>query len=479
MQIIRLIFLFPFSLIISCSQIAFAQNSWTLEDCILKAWDNNLTIKQQELNLELSEAHLLQSKLSLLPNLNAGINGAMNFGRSVDPTTYEFVTQTIQTSSASLTSSWTLFSGFRKWNFIKQNQFDLKASQLDLQKAKESIALTVTSYYLLVLFGYEEEEIASQQFDLIQLQYERMDKLVKSGSLPEGSLLEIDAQRKRDELTLINAQNNLQSALLNLKLLLDLESNTTIEIVRPDLPDPDTKLVYLLDPAAIYQTAITTKPQIGSSEFRLQSAEKGLAIARGAHSPSISFFANLSTNYADIAKRISNIYPLEDGQIGYVENDTSLHVLAPQFGFDFEEVPFADQLEDNFSRAIGVSMNIPIFNNWQTNGQVRQAKLNYLNAQYSVDIQKQELMKDIQQAYSDAVAAAETYKATQSSMNAIDKSFYYTEQRFNAGLVNAYEYNLAKQNLSVAESQLLRAKYDFIFKMKVLDFYQGYQINLN
>lgn len=431
-----------------------AQKVWTLEDCINHALEHNIRIKQSRLDVDASEIREIESKLGLLPSLNSGVSHSFGWGRSVDMATYQYVNTQTQSSYFSINSDLTLFNGFQKLNTIKQRRADYLASKYNSDKMQNDISLTVAGYYLQILFNQELLNNALAQAAVTRQQIERTAKLVEAGTLAKGSLLEIQAQGANEEVSVIQAENQLNLAYLDLLQLLELEAGTAFEIDAPRLTvnsDPE-----LLPVQMIYNKALEVMPEIKSAEMSYESSSRALAIAKGSRSPSLSMSAALGTNYSDQI-RLSN------------------NPLDPEFD---KIKPFEDQFKDNRSTTLSLRLNIPIFNGYQISSYIGQSRLGLLNAGYNLDLAKNTLRKNVETAYADALAAHTTFKAREKSLVSLRESFNYTEQRFTVGMVNAVDYNIAKNQLSVAESELLSSKYDYIFKLKILDFYLGRALTL-
>lgn len=449
----KLILLFPI-LLMSFFAGSSAQKVWSLEDCILYAFDNNINIKQQVLNTQYSENLLNQSRVELAPNLNAGVNHGLSFGRALDQTTYEFKeNQTIISDNVNLSSSVNLFNGLQQLNTIQQNEFNLLASLQDLEKLKNDISLLLASAYLQILFNRELLQVAINQHELTLQQVERTAKLVEAGSLARGSLLEIQAQAASEELNVIEAQNRLDLSYLDLTQMLDLDSVGDFEIQIPEFGDVAREPI-LLSVGSVYREALQILPQVQGAEYRLKSAHEGLSIAQGGRSPNLFLNAQWGTGFSDARQKFN----LNTGQ--------------------FEDVPFWDQMNGNQSTTISMGLRVPIFNRWTVNTSISNARLNVMNSELSLETTKMDLYKDIQQSYADAVAARKKYLATEEALISMEESFKYTQEKFEVGLVNTVDYNTEKNRLTLTQSNLLQAKYDYIFKMKVLDFYGGIPIRL-
>jgi outer membrane protein len=450
----KLIFLFPIILLMFFSG-AGAQKIWSLENCILYAFENNISIKQQVLNTQYNDNLLGQSKIALAPNLNASANHGFSFGYVLDPLTYRALeNKSVMSNNLNVASSVTLFSGLQQYNTIQQNNFNLLASLQDLEKLKNDISLLLASGYLQILFNRELLQIAINQHELTLQQVERTAKLVEAGSLARGSLLEIQAQAASEELNVINAQNQLDISYLTLTQMLDLDSVGDFQIEIPEFGDVARDPV-MLTTGSIYRDAVNVLPQVQGAEYRLQSANRGLNIAKGQRSPSLYLNWQWGTGFSDARQRIIDLQTQEK-----------------------EDVPFWEQMDLNRSTMVSFGLNIPIFNRWMVNTNISNARLNVLNSELTLETTKMDLYKEIQQSYADLIAARKRYLATEEALISMEESFKYTEEKFEVGLVNTVDYNIEKNRLTATQSDLLQAKYDYIFKMKILDFYRGIPISL-
>lgn len=417
-----------------------AQEEWTLKQCIEYALDNNILIKQSALNQASAKLDRTQSLAQLFPNLNANTGFNMNFGRNIDLVTNSFVSEQTNSNNFGVRSGVTLFNGFRLLNTFKRSQLDLLASEYDLQGLSNDISMNISTAFMQVMFNEELLLIAQDQMDITTQQKDRTQKLVDAGSLPKGNLFDANAQLANDALQVINMENNLSAAVLALKQLLNLTASEKFRISRPamDLPVSDLTAVTI---GTVYDLALSNWPRIKARETNLQSAQRGEKIAFATYTPSLSGNASVSTRYSS-------------------------------FSF-FDPDPYAIQLENNLGESVGFNLSIPIFNGLQSRTGVHKARLNRINAELQLQDEQNQLYSSVQQAYNDALAAYRKFEASEKSVIATGLAFDYSQQRFDVGLMNAFEFNTAKSNLSRARSELLRSKYDYIFKMKVLDFYQG------
>lgn len=418
-----------------------AQKIWTLEDCINYAFENNISVKQSYLDVELQEINQLQSKLNLLPDLNASASHYFGWGRSIDMATYDFTDQQTQQTYFDISSNVVLFNGFQKINTMKQQRYEYLAAKYNSDKIKNDIAISVAGAYLQILFSSELVNNAKNQVDVTRQQVERTQKLVEAGTLAQGSLLEIQAQLATEEVSFIQAENQFNLAVLDLLQLLELEAGTGIQI---DIPNLDiTKITDILPVDYIYNAAVDSKPEIKSAEMNYESSKRSLAIARGSRSPSLSLRGNFGSSYSD---------QITDMATGRLKS-------------------FDDQMRDNRNTTLSFSLSIPIFNGYQASSAIKKSKIGLMNADYNLQLAKNTLRKNIETSYTDALASYKTYVARDKSLKSLQESFNYTEQKFNVGMVNAIDYNVAKNQMIKAESDLLSAKFDYIFKLKLLDFY--------
>jgi outer membrane protein len=449
-----LILLFALFLI-SQGVLQSQQKVWSLEDCISYAINNNIDIKQQVIQTEYQKNTLDLAKLKLLPTLNGSASHNYSFGRALDQTTYQYTEhQTVQSNNFYAGGSLNLFNGLQNYNTIKKNQFQLLASEQDLQNIKDNIALTVAMDYLQILLNKELVAANGNQLQITLQQIEKTRKLVDAGSSARGNLLQIESQAAQEELQFITVKNQLDLSYLNLTQLLELQTPVGFEVVVPEI-SIDTNAIISGNIDEIFSLAESSRPEVKSSELKLSASEYDLKISQGGRSPRLSFSNSFSTGYSDIRQKVITLVPLTYGKYS-----------------------FADQIHDNINWGLGFSMNIPILNGWQINKSISNSKLGIQSSQFALEGTKKQLYKNIQQAYSDAVAALKKFNASKKAVTYSEESFRYSEQKFNVGLVTPVDYNAAKTQLLKAQSDLAQSKYEYIFKTKVLDFYKGIPINL-
>ena len=434
------------------------QKQWTLEECINYAYENNLNIKQSILSVESADRDVLQSKLNLAPSLNASVSQNFAWGRSADDQTNIYANEQKQNTYFNISSDVTLFNGLQQLNTMRKMQFDFLASKYDSDKIRNDISLNIAASYLLILFNLELVNNAQRQVDISNEQIDRTKKQVEAGAVAKGSLLDIQAQGASEEATLIANRNKLMLSYLDLMQLLDLEAGNDFDIEKPEIDI--TGQPTLLPPEMIFNKSLSLMPEIKSAELRLQSAGRTLALSQGARSPRIFASGSVSTLYSDQIKK----------QLGETPGG------LPIFGD--EVVSFNNQFVDNRDFALVFGLSIPIFNGYQVSTNIKKSKIYYENANIELELEKNKLRKNIESAYADAIGAYQTFVARKKSVVALTESFSYTEEKFNVGMVNSTDYNIAKIQLSNAEADLSSAKFDYIFKTKILDFYLGRQLTL-
>ena len=462
-----------------------AQEIWTLEKCVEYALSNNIQVKQQLLQVKNQQALLQQDKLSMLPSLNAGATHGYNFGQTVDRYTNNFATDRVQTDNFYLGTSVTLFEGFQKLNQVKQRQIDLEATQYDKDKFMDDISLRIATGYLQILYYNELVKTTENQLKSTELQSERLKKLVDAGALAQGDFYTLEAQRALENSRVVNARNNVDIAKLTLVQMLDLPTTEGFEIETPDL-ELGLQPGLAVSAEQIYGFALETQPSIKSAEAKVKSSELGLSLALGGQSPSLSLQGSIGSGYSGAAQVFKSYTPYIPDinitpAIGFIPAGNGLpeqKVWTFAGTTEYETKPFNDQINDNLNKSISLNLNVPIFNGWLTRTNISRAKINIENSKYNLDLSKLELRKTIQQAYADAKAALNNYQASITGVNAARESYRYAEQKFNVGSMNSVDYNNSKKDLEKAESDQLSAKYEFIFKSTVLDFYMGKPLSL-
>ena len=451
----RLKAIFTITLFIAASKVSAQDMNWDIETCIDYAIANNIQIKQGGNTVEIRRLEREQAKFNYLPSLNANAGYNTSFGRSLDPTTYEFKDQNINNVNASTSLNTQIFAGMQKLHTLRRTEFDLLASMQDVERIKNEITLAVAAAYLHVLYNKEQIATSESQLESLQIQIDNTQKLVKAGSMALGSQLELEAQYAQEQYNLVNYQNELSNSLLTLTQLLELRNVPEFDVVIPNLDNFTADgLVSSVDD--IYSMALGL-PQIEVERFKLLSAEKDVSIAKSRFYPTLGFNANYGSSYSDARTR---------------------PMLDPNGQTYTASYPFFDQMGDNASTSLSFNLQIPIFNSLTVRRNVKIAHVNFMNQDLALTLAKDRLYKDIQQAYTDATGAINRYRSAESSVHSNQESFRYAEKKLNAGQSAPVDYTVAKSNLIVAQSAMIQAKYDYIFKIKILDFYRGVKITL-
>ena len=412
-----------------------AQHRWTLPECIDTALANNRNIKKQKLNYKSGEISYNQAKSDRLPNLNASIGQNFNFGRSLSvDNTYQ--NSNSQNTSFSVSSGVNLYNGFRMKNAIEARQAELMAAGADVQKIEKDIILNVSAAFLQVLQNKELLRNADNQLQITRENMARRKELIEAGKLAQGEIFEIQAQEAKEELSRVQAENQLQLSLLDLAQVLELDHFQDIDVAVPvNLLENE---LALLSADEVYISALASRPEIRSAQYRLESSLKNIEIARAGYLPSLSLGAQWGTGYYNMSNMPTN----------------------PSFGTQFS---------NNISTGVGLSLSIPIFNRYEVKNQVENAKLNVESSKIDIENTKIELRKTIQQAYYNAIAAKNRWESSQKSVTANEESYRFASQKFEVGRANQYEVNLAKTNLSQSISEQTQAKYEYVFRMKILE----------
>lgn len=426
----------------------FAQELMPIRTAIAWALKNNLQIKQAEFQHALSEQDLRQSRMDLYPNLNAGASGGFNWGLSFDQTAGRLVTQSVNSAGGRVSSNVDLFSGFRRVNQIRANRYQLMADESNTERVKNDLILSVVTTYLEALTNKGLWEASEQQLALSAQQLEAVDANFEVGNNTLADLSQAKSQVGTDELNVTSAQNAYEISLLNLKQLMEMDPATEITLESPQLPDVNLiESNYLA--TQVYGQAVANFPDIKQAEFNSLVAKTNIDIAKGGFYPTLSMNGGFGTNYS------SQAVDFVTGQL----------------------LPFGDQLRRNTSQSIGFTLNIPIFDNLRARINVAKAKIGYQNALTNEQLAKNNLNKIVNQAVLDLRAAEKRYQSTETAFESARDAFEVIQQRFEVGLANAIELSTAQTNRNRAEFDEIQAKYDLIFRSKVIDFYLGNEIS--
>jgi outer membrane protein len=476
--LLLLVFFFPLLSVSAQTPDATPVRVWNLKQCVDHALGSNLTIQRSTLSVATSRVDLTQSRWNRYPTLNGSVNYGFNWGRSVDPVRYEYTTQELRSMNPTLNASVVLFNGFRVQNQVSQSSTAYQASEYDLSKTRNDVMVNITSLYINVIFNKEQMENARYQLASSQAQLERAKKQVAAGAIAKSEELNLDAQVATNEVNLVQRENQLNLSILQLKQALQLPATEPLDVEMIEIDVEDLVLDQTRD--EVYEVARQTMPEIKSANTKVESADFAMRSARGGLYPRLSLFASLGTNYSS-ASDGPQFFP--DGgmvlagkkTVGLVEF-TDQRVLTDNYvptGELDENWGYRDQLNDNLQKTVGFSLTVPIFNNYQSRASYQKTVINRDLARISAKETENTLRQNVENAYNDAVAASKTYNASLRQVAAREEAFRMMTQRREAGAANAIEYQIAENDLYRAKSDLTRAKFDFIFRKKILDFYQG------
>jgi len=466
--------------------ISNGQETWTLEKCVSYAYENNLQIKQSSLSIEQARVNNNASKASLFPSVNFNTGYFWQFGRSIDPVTNTRVGANAQTNSSTLSASWVLFGGLQNYNSIKQSKVDYLAATYRMESMKNDVAINIAAQYLQVLFNKEVVKINDLVLENTQKLYDQTKKKYDAGAVAKGDLLQLEAQLASDEQNVVTANNSLDLSLLQLAQTLQLETVEDFDIISPQLELPDSYLIAMT-PDQIYNDALELQPNIKSAQLNVESSEYGISMNRSGFIPKLTLNAQLNSNFSTRAVyrgddniATGNIYPVAQ-DITDPNNPTLIYSLNPsQSIIDNGRItPFSDQYTNNFNQFIGFNLQVPIFNNLRVKQNVSNAKIQLENNIIAYEQEKMDFRQTVQRAHSDALASYKSYQSATKSVESNTESFKYADKRRLEGAINQYEHENARILLLNALSQQLQAKYDYIFKIKVLEFYLNNNISLN
>ena len=424
---------------------------WKFRECLDTALVHNITVNQSRLTNELNKVSLEQSKANRIPSVSANASEGLSLGKNVDPTTNSFVTQAYHSTNLSVNGSYNLFNGLQNANTIRQNRLNVEAGQYDIEKVKNDITLNITTGYLQVLFAYEVLSAAKNQAEATAAQVDRTQKMVEAGKSPESDLLQIRSQQATDNLSVITAQNQLDLAKVTLMQLMEIPVTDLFDVEIPAMLEPAQPILNTNE--EIYRRSLAIMPQITGYTIKTDAALMAQKVSEGARWPRLTLGANLNTNFASSRTQGSVVNP--------------------------EGYPFFEQIWDNIGQSLNLGLSIPIYSNRQIKSNIDRAKINVLNARLNEQNVKNVLRKSVEQTATDLKAASKKYEATREQLRAVEAAYLNAEKKYVVGVMNATDFLIQKNNFFQSQSNLIQAKYDYIFKSKILDFYQGKEIQIN
>ncbi len=455
-------------------------NKWTLRKCVDYAVRNNISIKQAGTQTQLSNIDVHQNEMTRLPTLGASLSGGYNFGLSNNPATGVLESNNFFAAQAGVQTNYTIFNWNVRRNSIEASKLGLKAAEAGVEKAQNDISLNVANSFLQAMLNNETVRIAEIQLNQSLAQLTNTNVLVRAGSVPELNSLQIQAQVATDSATLIQARSNYRQAIIQLKALLNLPQDTTFDIVIPPIELIPLQSLADLAPAYVYSMAIANQPLQRANEFRLQQSRRQVSIARGSMYPSIGAQGSLSTSYAAIKYPVAGLGTGFDTSIAFINTGSGIfQVLSPKTIIaGYQKTPFTTQVRDNFGQFIGIGINFNIFNQHQARSQWERAKIQVRQFELQQQLDNQILQSDIYNAYELAVTALQRYNASQRQVETSERAMEFANKRYTLGLLNVLDLLTTQNNLLRARIEMVRNQYDYIFKMKVLEFYKGMGIRL-
>lgn len=447
----------------------------TLQEAIDFALKNNLSIKQNSLQVEQGLNTLEQSKWAKYPSLNGGTNFNLFSGRNINPYTNGIITNTVGSNGFGLNGGVILFDGYQTRNGIALNQLNLEASRLDLQAMKNQITLNIVVGYLNVLSQQDLLAVSQRQIEVTQTQLERTQKLVNAGSLPETNLYDIKSQLANDEVNIVNAENAIISAKLTLKQLMNAGADRDIDVVRVEVPNPNIQ-PYPNSSSQVYEIAQGFLADVQAADKRVKASQKSVDIAKGLKMPVISASAAFNSSYSTAAEKVSFTQKIVETEAGYVNVAGIRYPVVgylPTSNATSEKINYFRQLGGNGNASLGLNVRIPIFNGYSTKFRLTTAQINQKQNEIQAENVRLRLRQDIDQAYVNLTNSAKRFSALGKQVSALEESFRAAESRFNVGSLNALDYSISKTNLDRARINQIQAKYDYIFRIKILDYYQN------
>jgi outer membrane protein len=469
-----------FSLLLFTNTFAQTDDKWDLRKCVEYALQNNISVKQADLQIRFARLDLQQSKWAQYPAAQFNTNLGISSGRNQDPTSFSLITTTYFSNNYSLQASVDLFNWFTKKNTIVVNNLNVQAREAGVDKVKNDIALNVAVAYLQILLGREQINLSKIQVEQTRSQLESTRKQVDAGKLPELNAAQLESQLATDSSNLISAESSAQQLLLQMKALLNVDAAASFDVVTPPVDRIPIENLADLQPDAVYILAINNMPQQKVDEFNLKSALKSVEVTRGYMYPTLSLFGSLGTTYNNKAQEIKSksLVTVPFGTVTVGATDYSVFPLSPFYNYNYGGITYFGQVNQNFRQSVGLSISVPIANGGSLRTAWQRSKLNVLQVQLEKEQNSLTLKQDIYKAYNDATAAIQKFNANKKSVETSQKAYEFARKRYDLNLLSTYELLISQNTLQTAKTQLLYAQYDYVFKMKLLEFYRGQGLKL-
>lgn len=460
-----------------------AQEKWDLQKCVNYALQNNISVKQADLQARFAALDYKQARLNIYPNIGFSTNLGVNSGRNQNPANFDLVTETFLSHGYSLQAGVDLFNWFSKRNTVKARDLSLQATIAGIEKAQNDVALNVATAYLQILLSMEQVNIARVQLSQTAQQLENTRLQVDAGKLPELNATQLEAQLATDSSAVITARASVTQTILQMKALLNLDAAAAFDVLAPPVETIPVESLADLQPENVFSSALIHLPQQKVNKLNLQAAQKNVLAAKGAMYPTLSMFGSLGSRFINTGQELLSTTQTPVTSIGKVTvNGTEYSVApnAPLFNtsFNYAKQPYFSQINQNFQQSVGLSLSVPIFNNGTLRNNWQRSKLNVKQVELQMEQDAQTIKQDIYTAHNDAVAALEKYNANQKSVAASEKAYDFAKKRYDMGLLSTYDLLNTQNALATAKYNLLYAQYDYVFKIKLLEFYKGQGLKL-
>ena len=465
-----------FSIYMSFYYVGITQNkrksTYTLNDCIELAIHNNLNLKSFELNSKTSKINYIQSRLEMLPVLNANYSLGVNNGRSIDPSSNDYINQELTFSNARLSLNATVFNGFRLMNSIKQNRFDMQAAEMEMEEVKQNLILEVTFQYLQILNLRDLIKLSESRMKTTKKQLERLKTHYDENAGNPVDYTDMQGQYTKDQMNLEEDKNNLKSSISEFAKLLDLDSSAEKSFEDILGPVGSKKYPYKVD--VIYNEALKNLATFKSRQLKIEAAEAGIKVAKSNYFPEVSVFGQLNTNYSSAAQVFTEIGMVikETGDFVNISNQ-ELPVLRNETQLEGHEISYENQFKNNLNSIVGVAVNIPLLNGFRSKNSVSIQKIEKEEALIALEQTKLLFKQSIEQAYNNMESTFNKYHILLKQVKAYEESFRVNEIRFNSGVSNIVDYITSKNNMDSARLNLNSTKYEYLLRVKVLDYYRG------
>ncbi|HMS67718.1 MAG: TolC family protein [Saprospiraceae bacterium] len=455
----------------------FSQEVWDLQKCIKTAIDNNLTLKNAALTKESAAIDLTQAKHGQYPNLSGSSGTFLNFGRTIDPTSNQFIAANFFSNNYSVNTGILLFNGFRLRNQIKQSELSFQSAMLDQEQTIRNITLDVATAYLNALFAKERINVAQSNLAISEQQLNQTQKLIDAGNSAPNEIFNIQSLFAQNNQALVAARNDYTLGLLQLKQLMNISVETNFEV------GANANVDNLTDPLSVELSTLMSRgssnqPSLKARQIDVLAAEKGTDIAKARYYPTINLGGSLSTNYSNQGRIVTGFNTEISSQTVIFQNNPVTIGFQNQVPI-FADKPYFSQLKDNLSYGFGLNISIPILSNYQIKGGVERAKINVERAEIALKQEQLTINSNIQRAYADAINARTSLDAIKATLDSEKNAYDAASKRFEIGAVNSFDLTNAKTRLDIANTNYLNAKYEYIFRSKLLDFYLGNEIKLN